>query len=101
MITTGTALIRYIQDYDPLDTDFEVNTSQVNLPGGGRKYIKVAISDGTSTEFMIEYTYEALEKLRTAFNAMGNVWMGPDRFSWLEDHPVSYTHLTLPTNREV
>ena len=77
MITTGTALIRYVQDYNPLDTDFEVNTTQVNLPGRGRKYIKVAISDGTSTEFMIEYTYEALEKLRTAFNAMENVWTGP------------------------
>jgi len=86
MITTGTALIRYLQDYDPLDTDFEVNTTQVNLPGGGRKYVKVAISDGTSTEFMIENTYEALEKLRTAFAAMGNAWTASDRFSWLEDH---------------
>ena len=52
MITTGAVLIRYIQDFDPLDTDYETNTTQVNLPGGGRKYIKVALSDGSSTEFM-------------------------------------------------
>ena len=86
MITTGTAIIRYVQDYDPSDTHFEVNTTQVNFTGGCRKYIKVAISNGTLKEFMIENTYKALEKLRTVFNAMGNVWTGPDRFSWLEDH---------------
>jgi len=86
MITTGAALIRYVQDYDPLDTDYEVNTTQVNLPGGGRKYVKVAISDGSSTEFLIENTYEALEKLRTAFAAMGNAWTAADRFEWLEEH---------------
>ena len=86
MITTGAALIRYVQDFDPLDTDYETDTTQVDLPGGGRKYIKVTLSDGSSTEFLIEMTYEALEKLRTAFGAMGTNCKGADRFSWLEDH---------------
>ena len=86
MITTGAALIKYVQDFDPLNTDYETNTTQVNVQGGGRKYIKVALSDGSSTEFMIEMTYEALEKLRTAFAAMGNNWSGADRFNWIKDH---------------
>ena len=83
MITTGTALIRYVQDFDPLDTDYETNSTQVNMPGGGCKYIKVALSDGSSTEFLIEMTYEALEKPLTASATMGNNWTGTDRFNCL------------------
>ena len=30
-----------------------------------------------------------------------NVWAPPDADNWLGTDTVSYTHLTLPTNREV
>ena len=70
MVTTRTALIHYVQDYDPLGIKYQTNTTQVNLPGCVHKYIKVAHDSGMSTDFLITLMYEALEKCQAVFTTM-------------------------------
>ena len=56
------ALIGYKQDFDPKKS-FETKNYTVTV-GGVRNRHDIAISDGKSTEFMMEYTFKKLENLR-------------------------------------
>jgi len=81
VITSGTALVRYLMDYDPKG-EWDSHSYRVTRAGGGiQSYVRVGYAHGESAEFFFRETLDKLEDVR---NATAGGWLGPRRFEELK-----------------
>ena len=82
--TDNTPLIRYYHDDGYKNRDELLKYHEIGVTADGTKTVfRVLINDGKSVECMMEFTFEALERVRTV--AAANVaWSGAARFRQLE-----------------
>ena len=74
---------------------------QAPMAGASDTRLAAAVSDaGALGTISVAYGATA-ESVRTACGELGERPFGVGLLNWQQPDPVSYTHLTLPTNREV